>query len=205
MIGGCSRAAPPNSLQLPELAQAQLWCTELARVQLNSAQLNSPATLPTTPTSRAAGASAKAQHKQNPAMAAMIVCAENVPTAPRSRAAPSAWPKHDTNNTPGNGRNGCEFTHDTHVVRHHRPGPNTTNNTPSNGHNDCVEFTHNTHKSRACACARPLAKHNTNKKLATAATIVRNLPMHPQSRAAPAQCKHNTNKSQQWPQRFCGI
>src|SRR6266581_1661711 len=45
MIGGCSRAAPPNSLQLPELAQAQLWCTELARVQLNSAQLNSPATL----------------------------------------------------------------------------------------------------------------------------------------------------------------
>jgi len=34
--------------------------------------------------------------------------------------------------------------------------------------------------------------------------IVRNLPTHPQSRAAPSP-KHNTNKSRQRPQRSCGI
>jgi len=140
---------------------------------------NKPATaatilrnLPTTPTSHAAGASAKAQHKQNLAMAAMIVC--------------GVYPWHPQ------------------VACHHQPGPNMTNNTPSNGRNDCAEFTHDTHKS-CVVHARPLAKHNTNKKLATAATIVRNLPTHPQSRAAPAQRKHNTNKSQQRLQRFCGI
>ena len=74
-----------------------------------------------------------------------------------------------------------------------------------------VEFTHDTHKSHVMRCARPLAKHNTNKKLAMAATIVWNLPTHPQSRTAPAQRKYNTNKSRQrpqtwqWPQRLCGI
>ena len=38
-----------------------------------------------------------------------------------------------------------------------------------------------------------------------ATTIVWKLPTHPQSRAVPVQRKHNTNKSRQRPQRFCGI
>src|SRR6266581_1798839 len=69
--------------------------------------------------------------------------------------------------------------------------PNTTTQTKAgNGRNDCAEFTH---APTSRAAPSPQTQHK--QKPATAATIVRNLPTHPQSRCTVGP-NTNTNKKQ---------
>ena len=112
-------------------------------------------------------------------------------------------PKHNTNKKAGNGRNDCVcgsiypvFTHATHPQSlHHRPKPNTTQTKAGNGRNDLP-----THPQVACTIAASPQTQHKQQKPATAATILRNLPTHPQSRSVGP----NTNIRQR-PQRLCGI
>jgi len=76
----------------------------------------------------------------------------------------------------GNGCNDCvEFTHTPTKLRC-TTSPNTTQMKPGNGRNDCAEFTH---APTSHAAPSPQTQQH-KQKLAMAATIVRNLPMHPQ-------------------------
>ena len=93
------------------------------------------------------------------------------------------------------------------VALHAAPSPqtkhNNTNKSRQRPQRLCGIYPR-TPQSRAAAAPSPQTQHK--QKPATAATIVRNLPTHPQSCAAPPPPpKHNTNKSRQRPQRLCGI
>jgi len=141
-------------------------------------------------------------------------------------------PKHDPNNTPGNGRNDSALrnspTTPTRLL-HHWHWPNMTQTThPATAatilrnllkardvlHHrpNTTQTTHlrnlpTTPTSRAAA---PSAKHDTNNTPATTATILRrNLPMTPTNHAAAPSAKHDTNTnnihSRQRPQRLCGM
>ena len=98
------------------------------------------------------------------------------------------------------------------VGLHHRPGPNTTNNTPGNGRNGCAEFTHDTHKSRVTISpAQTRQNKQHTRQWPQRLCGIRNLPTHdthkPQvARRALDHWPNTTQtKSRQWPQRLCGI
>jgi len=115
------------------------------------------------PTTRGCCTIGQTRHKQHTRQRPIL---RNLLTTPKSRsrcAAPSAKHNHNTNNTPGNGRNdSAEFTHDTHKsLLHHRPNTTQTTYTPGNGRNDFAEFTHAPTTSR-CTCT--IAPNTTQTK-----------------------------------------
>ena len=117
--------------------------------------------------------------RQRPATAATIV--RNLPTHPQShpqsRAAPSPQTQHKQKPAMATTIVQNLPTHP-QVALHHRPKPNTTTQTKAgNGCNDCAEFTH---APTSRAAPSPQTQHKQKPAMAT--MIVRNLPMHPQSR-----------------------
>jgi len=104
---------PANSFLLtPGVHQVQLWAhvVGLSSTQLNSTQLNSPATLPSPQTQTP---SPQTQHKQKSATAATIV--RNLPTHPQSRC--TVGPNTKNKKQSGNGRiDYAEFSHGGHQI-----------------------------------------------------------------------------------------
>jgi len=141
--------------------------------------------LPTTPTNRAVNTTqTKAGNGRND-------CAEFT-HAPTSRAALHHRPKHNnTNKSRQRLQRLCGIYPRTHKVARCTTSPNTTQTKAGNGRNDCAEFTH---APTSRAAPSPQTQQHKQRP-ATAATIVRNLPTHPQSRCTVGP-KHNTNKKQ---------